>query len=301
MNIIFAKKEGAVPKKALKILSDAQKREESSIDLNNQKLKEWPANLFQLRGLKKLTISKNFLTTTHSQLSTFKEHLRHIDLSKNEITEIDPSFCELVNLKFLHLSNNKITSIPSAFKKLVSLEEVYLDNNNIEFLDPVFESKHLVVLDFSFNKIVRLSTELCVQLSATKLETWYLNDNKLTRIPIEVASFTSLKKLDISNNTISLLPKKFVERINAYTTFKLDGNPWQDPPKQICAGGPQAIATYFKERDDKEINDKMSAPDDMETKRKLQGMKAMMEFELEETMDSMGKLKQQHQPNNDFI
>eukprot|EP01102_Stenamoeba_stenopodia_P014653 TRINITY_DN4890_c0_g1_i2.p1 TRINITY_DN4890_c0_g1~~TRINITY_DN4890_c0_g1_i2.p1 ORF type:complete len:290 (-),score=79.19 TRINITY_DN4890_c0_g1_i2:225-1094(-) len=255
---IFAKKEGAVSKKALKVISDAQKREESTIDLNNQKLKEWPMSLFQLRGLKKLTISKNFLTTAHPQLSTFKEHLRHIDLSKNEITDIDPSFCELVNLKFLHLSHNKITTLPSSFKKLVSLEEVYLDNNNIEFLDPVFESKHLVVLDFSFNKIVRLSTELCVQLSTTKLETWYLNDNKLTRVPIEVCSFASLKKLDISNNGISLLPKKLAERANSFSTFKLDGNPWQDPPRQICAGGPQAIVAYFKERDDKEVAEKMA-------------------------------------------
>jgi len=39
----------------------------------------------------------------------------------------------------------------------------------------------------------------------------------------------------------------------------------------------------------------------METRRKLQGMKAMMEFELEETMDSMGKLKPQHQSENDVM
>lgn len=239
-----------IPKKVLKMIEQAEKKEETALDLSNQKLFEFPESLWKL-SLKKLNLSRNHLHLMDPSFNRLKETLVHIDLSRNELETLDPSFCELYNVKFLHLSFNKLSSLPPNFGDLKALEELYLDNNCFEHLsEPVFYgNKKLIVFDLSFNKLTRISHQVIDQFAEfPHLESLFLNNNKLSRLPNELGNLLALQKLDVSHNCLVALPRRFAMNIlKKLTTFNIEDNPTlEEPPFSICISGPDAIYDFFE-------------------------------------------------------
>ena len=63
--------------------------------------------------------------------------LRLLDLQRNEIVELDESFCRnLPNLVHLDLRNNKLKIISEHLKAMMCLQVLRLDNNQLQTLIP---------------------------------------------------------------------------------------------------------------------------------------------------------------------
>ena len=80
-----------------------------------------------------------------------------------------------MNLQILGLNNNQLTQLPSSFRKLNNLTLLYLHNNNDLSSIP----------DFIIGEM-------------KNLETFYINKNKLEKLPDSVIDLPKLKILGVS-------------------------------------------------------------------------------------------------------
>ena len=102
-----------------------------------------------------------------------KSHVKHLELSSNEILQIT-GLEELSNLEILNISSNKLTSI-SGMSNLNNLKILHLASNNI-------------------SKIEDLE-------NLTNLEELYLRGNQISKLR-GLENLSSLQKLDLSWNSI---------------------------------------------------------------------------------------------------
>lgn len=170
-----------------------------------------PEKLFEMTNLTKLKI-----------LTDYK--LKHIIKNKGDISNLinleklkiencikdyfSYSICShLKNIKNLSLPNNKIKVIPNEIKNLV----------------------HLKKLDFSKNKIVVFSKELC---ELKNLEDLQLNENNIEFLPVEIENLSNLDFLYLSSNKIKILPKQFWS-LTKLSYLYLNANPLISIPCDI--------------------------------------------------------------------
>lgn len=142
--------------------------------------------------------------------STFSK-LERLDLSSNQLTgDISNSISGLTNLTRLDISNNRLTGDPSpAVTPLSNLTEISLGNNF-----------------FIFNDVGSLIENF------TKLEVLDLSGIGLTSVPAKISSRTTLKSLNLSNNSIS---QNFSALSSLYrlTELNLSGNQLTKIPTEI--------------------------------------------------------------------
>jgi leucine-rich repeat protein SHOC2 len=102
------------------------------LKLTKKRLKQFPAEILQLKNLEKL------------------------DLSGNRIKVIPPEIEQLINLKEIDLSKNKIKKLPKEIGNLEKLEKLSINRNPIDSLpDEIGRLKNLHTLDM-------WSTELAI-------------------------------------------------------------------------------------------------------------------------------------------
>ncbi|XP_064215546.1 toll-like receptor 7 [Tribolium castaneum] len=169
-----------------------------TINLNNNNLKKLPnfqtkAKLFQTStfsckncGLKSATGLANMARLTK------------IDLSNNEITDIEGAFSEMPILKKLFLSNNHIASIGL---KSPELETLDLSNNPLLPLDPVTFTAlpSLKILNVSSCALEKIWSNYNAELP--KLTQLYLGQNQLSVITLDdVKIMPRLKVIDLREN-----------------------------------------------------------------------------------------------------
>jgi len=176
------------------------KREEESLFLNNKKLND--------ENIKCISLIKI-------------NHLTEIDLSENEITNIEP-LCK-INLPFLeilNLSYNKIKNIePLSEISTRKLKYLFLQNNQIEdiqvFLDDDFPKLEILRLENnninensnSFKKLLELYNKDYIKnillSSETKTKTKKLKDCKIKDIQaLKDINYPELEMLNLQNNNI---------------------------------------------------------------------------------------------------
>lgn len=87
----------------------------------------------------------------------------HINLERNKLSKLVPTFSLLRNLRTLDLSHNRFTDIPTELYKLKQLEELNMTHNYLIYLPNVLfeEMIGLRVLDLSHNRIVELPSTVC--------------------------------------------------------------------------------------------------------------------------------------------
>ncbi|KAI8097230.1 uncharacterized protein BX664DRAFT_292635 [Halteromyces radiatus] len=180
-----------------------------------------PSSFAQLESLQELDLRQNFITDLDvicqlpnlsilfmdynavSIVSSEIAHVRHLQMSKNHLTQFNMGFCQTPEdalysladrhiqpyavpsvLTNLNLSNCKLSSFADdIFYSTLTLEQLTLDNNTLTSLP-----KSIGLLQ----KLNRLSVQ----------------DNKLNGLPSEISKLTELKVLLAQKNNLQSLPKE---------------------------------------------------------------------------------------------
>uniref|UniRef100_A0A8C6Q8I5 Ig-like domain-containing protein n=1 Tax=Nothobranchius furzeri TaxID=105023 RepID=A0A8C6Q8I5_NOTFU len=162
-------------------------------------------------------------------------------LHSNELPHLpDAVFRDMKSLQILKLSYNKLREISSSatFTGLTSLLRLYLDHNLLQHIHPraLLQLPSLRLLRLQGNRLHQLHPHALCTLSL--LNTYY---------------FSTLRHLDLSNNSLTTLTQESVVTAPLLETLNLQANPWScdcrmnwflswslaHPGLMKCPGGPQ--------------------------------------------------------------
>uniref|UniRef100_A0A8D3ABZ4 Ig-like domain-containing protein n=1 Tax=Scophthalmus maximus TaxID=52904 RepID=A0A8D3ABZ4_SCOMX len=162
-------------------------------------------------------------------------------LHSNDLHHLpDAVFKDMKSLQILKLSYNKLREISSSltFSGLTSLLRLYLDHNLLQHIHPraLLQLPSLRLLRLQGNRLHQLHPHTLCTLSL--LNTYY---------------FSTLRHLDLSNNSLTTLPKDTLATAPQLETLVLQANPWScdcrmnwllswnlaHPGLMKCPGGPQ--------------------------------------------------------------
>lgn len=123
------------------------------LDLTKQKIKELPAELYELKDLHELILDRNKLKEIPVDINKLQQ-LQRLSISKNELKSFPPAICNLRNLTRLDLSDNLIDEIPDEIHRLYKLEELILWSNVIGYYPTtLMRLDNLKVLDLLHNEM----------------------------------------------------------------------------------------------------------------------------------------------------
>jgi len=100
------------------------------LDLHNQDLSTFPAEILTLKNLKQLDLRDNNITEIPEGIKELK-NLEQLSMFTNQLQNVPNAIGELENLKMLDLGNNPLENLPSEVAKLSNLEKLYLQNTKI--------------------------------------------------------------------------------------------------------------------------------------------------------------------------
>lgn len=176
--------------------------------------------------LQQLTMYGTEIHTLDINSFTWYEDLRHVNLSKNMITEVMPgTFKKQKFLEELHLAQNNISKLTKEmFMGLSNLIVLSLRRNIIESLgEQVFvHLKHLQDLDLSENRIEKLEERALMGLS--NLRVLHLRDNKLMSVPASnLALVPDLAELSLGTNFFKTIKQQDFENTTGLKSLDLSG------------------------------------------------------------------------------
>ncbi|XP_005067184.1 leucine-rich repeat serine/threonine-protein kinase 2 isoform X1 [Mesocricetus auratus] len=153
-------------------------------------------------------------------LSGHLEHLTKLELHQNALTGFPQQLCETLKcLTHLDLHSNKFTSFPSFLLKMACITNLDASRNDIGpaiVFDPLVKCPSLKHLNLSYNQLSSIPENL-TQV-AEKLEQLLLEGNKISGI-CSPLSLKELKILNLSKNHILSLPEDFLEACPKVETF----------------------------------------------------------------------------------
>ncbi|NXO52619.1 LRRK2 kinase, partial [Aramus guarauna] len=161
--------------------------------------------------IKSLDLSSNELEnidaiSQNSCLISHLEHLEKLELHQNVLTNIPEQLCEnLKCLTYLDLHSNRFTSFPTYLLKMNCLANLDISRNDIGpsfTLDPYLRCPTLKQLNLSYNQLV-CTPEFLTNV-AENLEQLLLEGNKISCLCSPIC-LKELKILNISKNNISSL------------------------------------------------------------------------------------------------
>ncbi|EQB61776.1 leucine-rich repeat protein soc-2-like protein [Vairimorpha apis BRL 01] len=188
------------------------------MNLNNNKLTEFPDNYNNIFLPKEITKS-----------------LEVLFLYNNKISEISKNICNLVNLKILDLSENIISSLPKEISKCKKLKYLDLRKNKIIGLSKIniFElkckmGKRLLIDDIDYKKI----NEIYFQLDKKSVRFNYVKLRNCKPSPVPSIIYSEQKLIKIindwkenfskycrPNNKIDILdPNEFTFEVKSFDT-----------------------------------------------------------------------------------
>ncbi|XP_065496601.1 leucine-rich repeat serine/threonine-protein kinase 2 [Caloenas nicobarica] len=159
--------------------------------------------------IKSLDLSSNELEnidaiSQNSCLTSHLEHLEKLELHQNALTNIPEQLCEnLKCLMYLDLHSNRFTSFPTYILKMNCIANLDISRNDIGpsfALNPYFRCPTLKQLNLSYNQLVCIP-EFLTNV-AENLEQLLLEGNKISCLCSPVC-LKELKILNISKNNIS--------------------------------------------------------------------------------------------------
>ncbi|XP_027745929.1 leucine-rich repeat serine/threonine-protein kinase 2 [Empidonax traillii] len=161
--------------------------------------------------IKSLDLSSNELEnidaiSQNSCLISHLEHLEKLELHQNALTNIPEQLCEnLKCLTYLDLHSNRFTSFPTYLLKINCIANLDISRNDIGpsfALDPYLKCPTLKQLNLSYNQLV-CTPEFLTNV-AENLEQLLLEGNKISCLCSPIC-LKELKILNISKNNISSL------------------------------------------------------------------------------------------------
>ena len=158
-------------------------------------------------------------------------HLRRLDLYRNQLTSLPTSIGNLESLERLDLRFNQLTSLPDSIGNLTSLEILTLGSNQLTSLpESMGNLSSLRELDLYHNQLTSLPPEIG---QLTSLKDLNLHGNQLTSFPTEIVSLRELRVLDLSHNRLAELPD-LIGNITSLRVLKLSNNQLTELPRSIC-------------------------------------------------------------------
>lgn len=196
-----------------------------SINLSNNPLKEVEFNLDA--DLEKLVLRSCQLQTFTENFAKNLISLNYLDLSNNSVKLPSGLFDKMEELIFIDLSRNNLTNLdPFTFQLNIRLQKIILDYNNFgeflelksrgNFLTEHFSCKHCGIVQIVRDAFKHFPSLITLDLSYNKM-----GDSSLAIFQ----QLQSLTKLDLSYNSISRIPPSTFVNSPALTTINLAGNP----------------------------------------------------------------------------
>jgi Leucine-rich repeat (LRR) protein len=179
----------------------------NKLRLKSNKIGKIPDSIFSLNSITYLDLSHNNLNELQDLFKNLKS-LKHLNLGYNQISKIPPSIGSIKNLKLLDLKHNNLKSLPSSIGNLIFLETLNLQGNQITTLPPTLkELKALEVLNVGLNQLSNVPKWLGNLKSLKKL---CLGGNKsLSKAEEWVEFLPSIIELNLYDNDIELLSESF--------------------------------------------------------------------------------------------
>ncbi|RHY30568.1 hypothetical protein DYB32_005666 [Aphanomyces invadans] len=196
----------------------------STLIVSENQLTSLPCDLGHCASLKKLICFKNQLTTLPDSIGGCQP-LEEVNFFNNKLTSLSPGFYDLVNLTELNIAlqlyrnalkeipdttdltlltdldanTNQIKTIPDTLCcPQSSLRSLNLRKNRLLSLPPALGNlKNMEILNIGGNPI---SSPVPAELAnMTKLMSFLVDDSNLTVLPKELASMTSLVRVDVGS------------------------------------------------------------------------------------------------------
>ncbi|GMF22144.1 unnamed protein product [Phytophthora fragariaefolia] len=181
-----------------------------------------PDNIGRLHKLHVLMAHTNQLTSLPKSFRTLR-NMQNLDLKKNRLESTSDALADLSRLKFLDLRQNKLVGFPE-LPEGASLDQIFLGYNTLSAID---ETSILRIKD-----------------AVTVLD---MRDNKLAKLPANIACLYRLKTLDVANNNLSDLPPGlgYLKHLNH---FIVDGNPLRAIRRSVISSGCESLKKYLRTR-----------------------------------------------------
>ncbi|XP_074551267.1 matrix-remodeling-associated protein 5-like [Halichoeres trimaculatus] len=163
---------------------------------------------------RRINLGFNSISRIHDTSLAGLKKVELLMLHSNNIHHIpDSAFRDLKSLQILKLSYNKLREISSSltFSGLTSLLRLYLDHNLLQHIHPraLLQLPSLRLLRLQGNRLHQLHPHTLCTLSL--LNTYY---------------FSTLRHLDLSNNSLTTLPSETITTAPLLETLVLQANPW---------------------------------------------------------------------------
>nr|XP_006817675.1 PREDICTED: protein flightless-1 homolog [Saccoglossus kowalevskii] len=179
----------------------------TTVDFSHNNLYAVPDNLEKAKSLLVLNLSHNRIENISNQLFINVNDLMHLDLSDNHIGLLPPQMRRLSNLQVLILNNNPLEHAQlRQLTSLVQLTTLHLRNTQRNFNNIPPQLDMLVNLsdvDLSYNELSRVP-EAFYQIKSLKRIN--LSNNSITEISTLCDNWTNLETLNLSRNKLASLP-----------------------------------------------------------------------------------------------
>lgn len=174
-----------------------------------------------LENLKYLKLWGNQLKVLPKGAFLNFNNLQKLDLRHNKIENLVHGFCGNSFIKEIDLSSNDLTNIQVDMLDLESLEILNLAHNRLSFIAP--QSFHItcIELDLSYNNLESFQANTVENLP--NLRRLVIPHNKLTTIPL-LTALQSLDLLDLSYNNLNTIPNEAFSHLPELKTLYLDNN-----------------------------------------------------------------------------
>lgn len=142
--------------------------------------------------------------------------------------------------------NNDIKFLPDYMGDLRKISFIYAQHNDIVKLPNLEGCENLQEIHISNNSIKEIPVSFCEKLPSLKVLD--LRDNKIEKLPDEIAMLLNLIRLDLSNNSINTIPTSLCTLANL-VSLQVDGNPIRSIRRDVIACGTQRILKTLRDRD----------------------------------------------------
>jgi len=204
------------------------------ISLKGTQLTTIPAEIGFLTNLEGLLIEGNPLTTLPPEIGSLS-NLRRLDLENNQITSLPPEMGFLSNLIFLFIEESNLPEIPISLAFLTTFNDFI----GLSVLPPanIVSQKDALISIYSANPDHTLAWSVDnfpeIAFNDNGNPTGITMNNKnLSRIPLSIASLSSLESLNINGNNLESLPAT-IANINTLNVITAANNNLSTVPPEF--------------------------------------------------------------------
>eukprot|EP01010_Urceolus_cornutus_P000974 NODE_148_length_2187_cov_170.870907_g121_i0.p1 GENE.NODE_148_length_2187_cov_170.870907_g121_i0~~NODE_148_length_2187_cov_170.870907_g121_i0.p1 ORF type:complete len:661 (-),score=172.15 NODE_148_length_2187_cov_170.870907_g121_i0:139-2121(-) len=207
------------------------------------KVKEIPSALFtDCTSITDLNMYNNQIASLPASIQNLKD-LKELNLASNKLISL-PAGCldGLSRLRRIALFWNAITTLPS-LKDLEALEELQLNSNSLQTFPEMGEHPELTMVSFNKNRLQEIPDNVLSGTAMPSLDELNLGSNQLMFVPDSIGTLTTLTKLILSSNKLSMLPVA-VYALPNLIFLDIGSNRFEHVPEDI-AGLSKLVTLFF--------------------------------------------------------